>query len=65
MASVLDVAKGEGRDLYLLQVDISKAYDSVDRSRMADVLTHIGLDSPLFRFISSAASRGEVVVTGP
>ena len=35
--------------MYILQLDIEKAYDSVDRHRLLQVMTHLGIaSSPLF-----------------
>lgn len=35
--------------MYILQLDIEKAYDSVDRTRLDQVLTHLGIaQSPLY-----------------
>lgn len=66
ITSVLETSRAVGISPHLLQVDIAKAYDSVDRGRAWRVLEHMGVaSSPLFKFIWSATTRGEVCTTGP
>lgn len=50
--------------LYLLQCDVSKAYDNVHRGRLKTVLRHIGIfDTPLCQFITRATNEGMLCVT--
>ena len=48
-----------------MQLDISKAYDSVDCSHMLCLLEHIGLrDNMFITFLFHVMHVGEVFVTG-
>lgn len=51
--------------LFLLAMDIYKAYDSVDRSALLAICEQIGLSAnPLFRFVIRGAIQGLTVVKG-
>lgn len=45
---VIDRARCAKQSAFLMQLDVSKAYDSIDRPRMVELLTHLGLGSNKF-----------------
>lgn len=62
---VLDWARRGRRSTFLMQLDIEKAYDSVDREAMGAYFTRIGLrNNPFYRLIETAMTSGTVSVTG-
>ena len=49
-----------------MQLDIEKAYDSVDREAMRAYFERVGLTaSPFYHLMETAMTEGQVYVTGP
>ena len=62
---LLDRAKHTNSPLYLLTVDVDKAYDSVCRARLFELCTYMGIaDCALFRLMWYATTAGGIHVTG-
>ena len=51
MKEVLVKNKKLGRELYLIFLDLEKAYDRLDRSKLLTLLTHRGVDRKVVQVI--------------
>ena len=63
LKEIIDRSKQQGRQLYLVFIDIEKAYDTVNRSKMVKLLEHIGVDARIVRSIRSLYESNEVKFT--
>ena len=63
---VLEQVNRSTRGCHILFLDISCAYDSVDRSVMDQVMTYLGVASlPFYHLHCAAYDKGQVFVTDP
>lgn len=52
-------ARGRGDKVYMMQIDVDKAYDSVCRPAFSQVMQHMGIaDCDLFKFIERGMRLG-------
>ena len=63
MKEIIEQSTKLGKELYLVFLDIEKAYDRVDRRRLLALLGHIGVDMKVVRVISRMYEDNEVQFT--
>ena len=51
MRDIIEKYKKSGKGLYLVFLDIEKAYDTVDRQRLFSLLKHIGMDCKVVKVL--------------
>ena len=57
---VIEKNKITGKQLYLVFLDIEKAYNTVDRKRLRSLLRHIGMDRKVVKVIENLYENNEV-----
>ena len=61
----LEHAKATSQTAFVMALDVAKAYDSVDRSRLKIIMDHMGVsDNPFFTLLWQAMQEGEIMVKG-
>ena len=63
MRDIIEKYKKSGKGLYLVFLDIEKAYDTVDRQRLFSLLKHIGMDCKVVKVIEDFYENNEVRFT--
>ena len=63
MRDIIEKYKKSGKGLYLVFLDIEKAYDTVDRQRLFSLLKHIGMDCKVVKVLEDFYKNNEVKFT--